>query len=419
MNNKTSKIIFLLICGLLVFASLARGGVEGWAVAVIHIITLAACTIHLVQKSLDWDWAWIKTPLDYPVIALLVITFFATIFSVHRTSSIWAFLLLINYVIVYYLVIHLTRSPEQMWKTAWVVVSIGVLLAILGLISFSGLPLFSWWEYRDLPDFGALTSTYGNPNNIAGFFEMAIPLVLGMLLVEKKESRSLKRYISIMILFGMALILSLSRGGWTCATIGLVYFVTILAFSREFPRRKTVIAMVVSAIVLVLVLLSSFPAVQELLTIQAVMDRAGGLDGRMQVTKAAGVMIADRPLLGFGPGTFAYSFLKYQPAGIQGWYNMAHNDYVHFTAELGIIFPVIMIWAIIALFRQGFMKLKSRTLIIRALSLGCMAGIVAILFHSFVDFNLHIPANAMLFTVLCALVAAPEKNEAQGTGCKA
>lgn len=305
-----------------------------------------------------------------------------------------------------------------MWKTAWVVVSIGVLLAILGLISFLGLPLLPWWEYRDLPDFGALTSTYGNPNNIAGFFEMAIPLVLGMLLVEKKESRSLKSYVSIIILFGMALILSLSRGGWTCATIGLVFFVTILAFSREFPRRKTVIAMGVSAIVLVLVLLSSFPAVQELLTIQAVMDRAGGLDGRMQVTKAAGVMIADRPLLGFGPGTFAYSFFKYQPAGIQGWYNMAHNDYVHFTAELGIIFPVIMIWAIIALFKLGFRKLESRNLIIRALSLGCMAGIVAIIFHSFVDFNLHIPANALFFTVLCALVAAPEKIEGQGTGRK-
>jgi len=414
MNNKISKITFLLICTLLLFAPLARGGVQGWAVAVIHIITLAAVTIHLVQKSLDWDWAWIKTPLDYPILALLVITFFAAIFSVHRTSSIRAILLLVNYVIVYYLVIHLTRSTEQMWKTAWVVANIGVLLAILGLISFSGLPFFSWWEYRDLPDFGALTSTYGNPNNIAGFFEMAIPLVLGMLLVEKKESRSLKRYVSIVILFGMALIFSLSRGGWTCATIGLVFFVTVLSCSREFPHRKTALAMGFSAIVLVLVLLSSFPAVQELLTIQAVMDRAGGLDGRMQVTKAVGVMIADRPLLGFGPGTFAYSFLKYQPAGIQGWYNMAHNDYAHFTAELGIIFPAIMTWAVIALFKQGFMKLKSRTLIVRALSLGGMSGIVAILFHSFVDFNLHIPANALFFTVLCALVAAPETTKAQG-----
>ena len=408
MNNKLSNIVFLIISVLLVFAPLARGGVQGWAVSVIHIITLTALTLFLVQKCLNWDWQWIKTPLDLPILALLVIALFSTIFSVHRPSSIWALLLLLNYVVVYYLVVHLTRSPDQIKKMAWVVIGIGVMLAILGLISFSGLPLFSWWEYRDLPDFGALTSTYGNPNNIAGFFEMAIPLVLGMLLVEKKEARNLKRYVSIITLFGMALILSMSRGGWTCAMIGLVFFVTVLVFSQEFPRRKAVIAMTACAIVLVLVLLSSFPAVQELLTISAVIDKAGGLDGRLEVTKAVGKMIQDKPLLGFGPGTFAYSFFQYQPAGIQGWYNLAHNDYAHFTAELGILFPVTMIWMVIVLFKQGFIKLRSQTLIIRGIALGSMAGIVAILCHSFIDFNLHIPANALFFTVLCAFVAAPE-----------
>ena len=269
MNKKTPNIVFLLICALLVFAPLARGGVQGWAIAVIHIITLAALTIYLVQKSMDWDWRWLKTPLDRPIFALLALAFFSAIFSEHRPSSIEALLLLFNYVTVYYLVIHITRNPGQMKKMALVVVSIGVLLAILGLISFSGLPLLSWWEYQDLPDFGALTATYGNPNNIAGFFEMAIPLALGMLLVEKKETHGLKRYVPIIILFGLALILSLSRGGWTCTAIGLVFFVGVLAFSREYPHRRTAIAMGVSAIVLVLVLLSSFPAVQELLTIRA------------------------------------------------------------------------------------------------------------------------------------------------------
>jgi hypothetical protein len=37
-----------------------------------------------------------------------------------------------------------------------------------------------------------------------------------------------------------------------------------------------------------------------------------------------------------------------------------------------------------------------------------MTGIFAMLCHSFIDFNLHIPANALLFTVLAAIVAAPE-----------
>jgi O-antigen ligase len=98
---------------------------------------------------------------------------------------------------------------------------------------------------------------------------------------------------------------------------------------------------------------------------------------------------------------------------------MAHNDYVHFAAELGLFLPVIIVWMTITLFRHGFKKLKSRSLLTRGISLGSMAGIFAIFFHSFIDFNLHIPANALIFTVLVAFVAAPEKTKAQGTGFKA
>ncbi|MBT3260299.1 MAG: hypothetical protein HN366_28175, partial [Deltaproteobacteria bacterium] len=68
--------------------------------------------------------------------------------------------------------------------------------------------------------------------------------------------------------------------------------------------------------------------------------------------------------------------------------------------------PVI-IWMIIALYRKGFKKLKNPSRLVRATTLGAMTGITAILFHSITDFNLHIPANAILFTVLAALVVAP------------
>jgi O-antigen ligase len=190
--------------------------------------------------------------------------------------------------------------------------------------------------------------------------------------------------------------------------LGLMFLLSILLFSEEFPRQKTVIILTCSSIFAVLVLLSSYPAVKELLTVRQIVDQAGGLDGRMQISKAVGVMIQEKPFLGFGPGTFAYSFFKFQPAGIQGWYNMAHNDYGHFIAEIGILLPVIIVWMIIVLFRQGFNKLHSSSFFIRGATLGSMSGIVAILFHSFVDFNLHIPANALFFTILCAIVAAPE-----------
>ena len=66
-----------------------------------------------------------------------------------------------------------------------------------------------------------------------------------------------------------------------------------------------------------------------------------------------------------------------------------------------------IIWIIIGFFREGFYKLRSPSRLIRGVTLGAMSGVTAILFHSIIDFNLHIPANALLFTVLAALVVAP------------
>ena len=411
MSKIISNISFFFLCQVLIFAALARAGVQEWAVTIIHMITLAAVVLLFVQKRLDWDWEWINTPLDVPILLLMLLVCVSTFNSSLRPASFKATILLFNYVAVYYLVIHTVNTSRKQYGFVLLIISLGFFLAIFGLIKLSGSNVFLWFHYDDLPDLGALTSTYGNPNHIAGFFEMTIPLVLGLLLADDRGRKNIKFYVPITILFGTALILTMSRGGWTCGMLGLVFLAVTLFFNQDFPRRRTVIALTGSGILLVLVMLSSYPAVQELLTVREVIDQAGGLDGRLQVTKAVGTMIKDRPLQGFGPGTFAYSFFQYQPAGIQGWYNMAHNDYAHFTAELGLFLPVIIIWMIIALFKQGFMKLRSQTLIIRGITLGSMAGIFAILCHSFIDFNLHIPANALFFTVLCALVAAPVTTE--------
>jgi hypothetical protein len=215
-----------------VFAVLARGGVQGWAVTVIHMMTLLALVFLLVQKTIDWNWTWIKTPLDLPIAALIILAFFAVIFSSHRPTSLSAVLLLLNYVIIFYLVILTVRSRSQLRNFLWLIIGTGIFLALFGLIKFSGIEIFPWFHYEDLPDFGALTSTYGNPNHIAGFFEMAIPLVFGLLLADRRGQRSLILYLPIILLFGVALILSLSRGGWTCTMVGLILFLAVLLFSK-------------------------------------------------------------------------------------------------------------------------------------------------------------------------------------------
>ena len=86
---------------------------------------------------------------------------------------------------------------------------------------------------------------------------------------------------------------------------------------------------------------------------------------------------------------------------------MAHNDYLHFISEVGLILVAIIIWMIIALYRKGFRNLQNPSRLVRGITLGSLSGITAILVHSAADFNLHIPANAILFTILAALVLSP------------
>ena len=82
---------------LLIFTPLARASVQGWAICVIHLVTIIALTAFLLEMNWNWDWKWIKTPLDKPILCLLLFCSLSIIFSLHRYTSIWSFILLINF----------------------------------------------------------------------------------------------------------------------------------------------------------------------------------------------------------------------------------------------------------------------------------------------------------------------------------
>jgi O-antigen ligase len=157
---------------------------------------------------------------------------------------------------------------------------------------------------------------------------------------------------------------------------------------------------------LAFIALSNRPVIQEILTIkQASKDTS--FQSRVQVWHKTLDMIHDYPWLGTGPGTFSTMFTQYQPPGLTSRFFMAHNDYLHFISETGIPLIALMVWMIIGLYLKGMTKLSNLSRLIRGTTLGAMSGITALLFFSIFDFNLHIPANAILFTVLAAIVVSP------------
>jgi O-antigen ligase len=391
---------------LLIFTPLARGSVHGWAISTIHLVTLIALIAFLLYKSWNWEWKWIKTPLDKPIFILLILCLVSSAFSMHFHSSFWAIILFVNYIVIFYLTIHSFTSRSQLRHLFYVIIGIAVFLSIFGLFKRFGANPFPWWDYSDLgysPDL--LSATYGNHNHLAGYLEMAIPLILGLFLTGY-SGRKVFVMICLTFLMLAALTLSLSRGGWIGLFIGLVFMGLALVTNPHFKKKRVIIAVTGGFFVLAFVVLASTPVVERLRTFDQ-KHKIPNFSARTRVWGGVVEMIRDHPLFGTGPGTFATVFTQYQPSGFVSRYFMAHNDYLHFTSEVGVLLIPIIIWMIIALYRKGFKKLKNPSRLVRGTTLGALSGITALLVHSISDFNLHIPANALLFTILASIIAAP------------
>lgn len=389
--------------GLLIFAPLARGAVQGWAVTLIHMATWIALTVYLLEKSLNGRWIWIKTPLDKPIVILMFLMGLANLFSVHKYTSFWSSILLLNYVAVYYLIIHTVRTRSQLRQLIYVIIGVATFLAVFGLFKKFGYNPFPWWYYPEITqNVDRLASTFGNANHLAGYMEMSIPLVLGLFLTGLKRGEFLFM-VGITFLLFLSLMLSLSRGGWIGMLVGLLFMAAVLRFETNFKKKKLMVALAGGTFVVVLAVLTSTSTVERVLAL----EEKQGLQARIMVWEGAVEMIKDHLLVGTGPGTFPIIYSQYQPPGLERRYFMAHNDYLQMVSELGIPLILVIIWMVVAFYKNGFRKLYYTSRLVRGTTLGAMAGITAILFHSILDFNLHIPANAILFTTLAAIAVAP------------
>jgi O-antigen ligase len=135
------------------------------------------------------------------------------------------------------------------------------------------------------------------------------------------------------------------------------------------------------------------------------------------MTKDSLRMFSKRPVWGWGLGTFPTVYPSYRSFYTNLFVNEAHNDYAQLLVETGLLGFGLMLWFLVRLYRYGLPT--SRRWEFQwdgAVSLAALLGCTGILLHSFVDFNLQIPANAALFYVLCGLAASRPSAELSKPG---
>jgi O-antigen ligase len=111
--------------------------------------------------------------------------------------------------------------------------------------------------------------------------------------------------------------------------------------------------------------------------------------------------------MGWGLGTFPTVYPSCRSFYTNLFINEAHNDYVQLLVETGVLGFALMLCFLICLYRTGLRNSQRWEFQWdAALSFSALLGCTGILLHSFVDFNLQVPANAAFFYVLCALAAS-------------
>ena len=280
--------------------------------------------------------------------------------------------------------------------------------AVFQFLTVSKWVLFFPAAYR-----GRGSGTYINPNHLAGFLEMLLPLALAYALAGrgKPVTKIFLAYAALVIVAGIAV--TLSRGGWVACGLSLVLLFSVLTMYRS--------SRLPSVLLLVILLGGGLYLAPKSFQLKHRFNRAVGptqevLDIRYNLWEAAVRMWRDNVWVGVGPGHYDHRFRTYRSEAAQFDPDFAHNDYLNTLADWGVIGAMLAAAMLVALVvgvikcwryvRRAEVEFKSNLSNKFAFVVGSSFGLVALLAHSFVDFNLHIPANAILATGLAALLSA-------------
>jgi O-antigen ligase len=116
-------------------------------------------------------------------------------------------------------------------------------------------------------------------------------------------------------------------------------------------------------------------------------------------------IIKDYPLFGAGLGTFIQVFPMYRSFHTRGLFTHAENDFLQLASEAGLIGIGLLSILFLYLFYRAVSGLRSLSHRdpVRYIGMGGMVGILALMFHSLVERNIQVPANAFLYTFIFAI----------------
>jgi O-antigen ligase len=247
-----------------------------------------------------------------------------------------------------------------------------------------------------------------NRNHMGTWLIMALPLVAGYVIARVHRHAGTRSIASsfdtpMVWLLGsagamlVAAIVSLSRS----TAVGLcaaAVFAAALALRRTPKAAGWVAAAAVAAVAIVLSLPESVDLAERFQKPEFASTWA-----RPQIWRETLPIVRDFAVTGTGLGSFRTAMLVYQKSDRTFFFNQAHNQYLQFAAEGGVLLLIPLTWAALAFAATLRRHLRTDASSLFWIRAGAAAGVIAALVQSMWETGLRLPANALLFAVICAV----------------
>ena len=427
----TERVLVVGLLALLLWLPLPIGSNTDWAAAL--FVLVVACLSAVWAGSLMMRRGPGPRPVSsrvWPMLALLVLiqawvgAQWLGGISADVGATFDRLMLGCGYTLLFLLLVALFTSRRRLTALLVVLTVSGVLQAFFGaLMVLSGTEwlMFQPKEYGR----GNVTGTFVNRNHMACYLAMTLCCGIGLLMAlrdgepfrwHKLANLLIGPKLRIrlaLVLMVIALVMTHSRMGNTAFFSSLL--IIGLLFTLVNPQHRLRNGLLLASLLVIdLLIISQYFGLEQLrdrLVATQLEDKivAGEVVRRENVDRddiaiyALG-QLEERPLAGFGAGTFETTFQRFPGSDVRANFDHAHNDYLQFLIEFGVVGTLLLgLFVMIALAYAVRAMAHHEALFQSGVGLGAAMGIVALLIHSWADFNLQIPANAATFITLCAI----------------
>lgn len=316
--------------------------------------------------------------------------------------------------------LFLLNTKKRIQRIIWVIILAAAFQAIYGALMV--LTKLEWGFFIEKNSYlGKATGTFISRNHFAGYMEMCLAIGIGFLLAQSKQTtgnwkQKLRQTIETLLspkiimrlllaIMVIALVLSRSRMGNSAFFASLMITGALALLLMRNKSRSTVI-LLSSLLVIDITIVGTFFGVEKVA--QRLQNTSSKHESRDEVSRDTFNLFKQYPIMGIGAGSYEHTYPSHKSADVRSdkLYDQAHNDYLQFLSEYGVIgftcLAMAVLWSL--LWSVQAMHLRKSSLH-KGLGFAASMGIIAILIHSAVDFNLQIPANAFMFVFLLALAS--------------